>query len=197
MKLKQNLFTILFLTISTIGIAQDYKNELKKEFNDYLSTIVNMEFEKSMEYIIPEFFEIIPKSQMIKVMKQAFNNPSMEIEITNPKIIEVKDKKEIENKYYSLLTYSNQMNMKIEGEDEETEDEKTTRINLTKLSLENTFGSENVEYNKETDFFQIQSQKDVYGISNNGENNWKFLVVEKKQKMILEKLLPKELSEKI
>jgi hypothetical protein len=197
MKLKQNLFTILFLTISTIGIAQDYKNELKKEFNDYLSTIVNMEFEKSMEYIIPEFFEIIPKSQMIKVMKQAFNNPGMEIEIKNPKIIEVKDKKEIENKYYSLLTYSNQMNMKIDGEDEETEDEKTTRINLTKLSLESTFGSENVEYNKETEFFEIQSQKDVYGISKNGENNWKFLVVEKKQKMILEKLLPKELSEKI
>jgi hypothetical protein len=197
MKLKQKLFTILFLTISTIGIAQDYKNELKKEFNDYLSTIVNMEFEKSMEYIVPEFFEIIPKSQMIKVMKQAFNNPGIEIEITNPKIIEVKDKKEIENKYYSLLTYSNQMNMKIYGEAEETKNEKTTRINLTKLSLESTFGSENVEYNENTDFFQIQSQKDVYGISKNGENNWKFLVIEKKQKMILEKLLPKELSEKI
>jgi hypothetical protein len=197
MKLKQKLFTILFLTISTIGIAQDYKNELKKEFNDYLSTIVNMEFEKSMEYIVPEFFEIIPKSQMIKVMKQAFNNPGIEIEITNPKIIEVKDKKGIENKYYSLLTYSNQMNMKIDGEAEETKDEKTTRINLTKLSLESTFGSGNVEYNEKTDFFQIQSQKDVYGISENGENNWKFLVIEKKQKMILEKLLPKELSEKI
>jgi hypothetical protein len=92
MKLKQKLFTILFLTISTIGIAQDYKNELKKEFNDYLSTIVNMEFEKSMEYIVPEFFEIVPKSQMIKVMKQAFNNPGVEIEITNPKIIGIKDK---------------------------------------------------------------------------------------------------------
>ena len=197
MKLKQTLFTILFLTISAIGIAQDYKDELKKEFKDYLGTIVNMEFEKSMEYIIPEFFEIIPKSQMIKIMKQAFNNPGIEIEIINPKIIEVKDKKEIENKYYSLLTYSNQMNMKIEVEDEETEGEKTTRINLTKLSLESTFGSKNVEYNEETEFYQIQSQKDVYGISKNGENNWKFLVVEKKQKMILEKLLPKELSEKI
>ncbi|WP_149025854.1 hypothetical protein [Polaribacter sp. BM10] len=197
MKLKRNLFTILFLTISAIGIAQDYKNELKKEFNDYLSTIVNMEFEKSMEYIVPEFFEIIPKSQMIKVMKMTFNNPDMEFEIKNPKILKVNDKKEIEKKYYSLLTYSNQMNMKIKGEEGETKDEKTTRINLTKLSLESTFGSENVVYNEKTDFFEIQSQKDVYGISENGEKNWKFLVIEKKQKMILEKLLPKELSEKI
>ncbi|AQS93137.1 hypothetical protein BXQ17_03170 [Polaribacter sp. BM10] len=185
------------MTISAIGIAQDYKNELKKEFNDYLSTIVNMEFEKSMEYIVPEFFEIIPKSQMIKVMKMTFNNPDMEFEIKNPKILKVNDKKEIEKKYYSLLTYSNQMNMKIKGEEGETKDEKTTRINLTKLSLESTFGSENVVYNEKTDFFEIQSQKDVYGISENGEKNWKFLVIEKKQKMILEKLLPKELSEKI
>ncbi|GAB7258326.1 hypothetical protein [Polaribacter sp. BM10] len=197
MKLKRNLFTILFLTISTIGIAQDYKNELKKEFNDYLSTIVNMEFEKSMEYIVPEFFEIIPKSQMIKVMKMTFNNPDMEFELKNPKILKVNDKKKIEKKYYSLLTYSNQMNMKIKGEEGETKDEKTTRINLTKLSLESTFGSENVVYNEKTDFFEIQSQKDVYGISESGEKNWKFLVIEKKQKMILEKLLPKELSEKI
>ena len=197
MKLRRNLFTILFLTISTIGIAQNYKNELKKEFNDYLSTIVNMEFEKSMEYIVPEFFEIIPKSQMIKVMKMTFNNPDMEFEIKNPKILKVNDKKEIEQKYYSLLTYSNQMNMKIKGEEEETKDEKKTRINLTKLSLESTFGSENVVYNEKTDFFEIQSQKDVYGISESGEKNWKFLVIEKKQKMILEKLLPKELSEKI
>lgn len=197
MKLKRNLFTILFLTISTIGIAQDYKNELKNEFNDYLSTIVNMEFEKSMEYIVPEFFEIIPKSQMIKVMTMTFNNPDMEFEIKNPKILKVNDKKEIEKKYYSLLTYSNQMNMKIKGEEGETKDEKTTRINLTKLSLESTFGSENVIYDEKTDFFEIQSQKDVYGISESGEKNWKFLVIEKKQKMILEKLLPKELSEKI
>ncbi|SFD43721.1 hypothetical protein [Algibacter pectinivorans] len=197
MKLKQKLFTILFLTISTIGIAQDYKNELKKEFNDYLSTIVNMEFEKSMEYIVPEFFEIIPKSQMIKVMKQAFNNPGVEIEITNPKIIGIKDKEEIESKYYSLLTYSNQMNMKIDGESEETKDEKTTRINLTKLSLESTFGSENVEYNEKTEFFKIYSEKKVYGISKNGKSNWKFLVLEKGSKIILDKLLPKELAEKI
>lgn len=197
MKLKKKLATILFLTICTIGNAQDYKKELKKEFNQYLSTIVNMEFEKSMEYITPEFFEIIPKAQMIKAMKMAFNNPGMEFEIKNPKILKVNDKKEIENKYYSLLTYSNQLNMKIKGEEGETKDEKTTRINLTKLSLEKTFGSGKVVYNEKTEFFEIQSQKDVYAISKNGKSDWKFLVIEKKQKMILEKILPKELSEKI
>ena len=89
------------------------------------------------------------------------------------------------------------MNMKFNSEGEETEDENRIRINLTKLSLEQTFGSDNVKYNEETEIFEIQSQKNVYGISKNGETDWKFLVIEKNQKAILDKLLPKELAEKI
>ena len=189
--------TILLLAISITSFAQDYKKNIKSEFTEYLNSIVNMEFEKSMEYITPEFFEIIPKSQMIKLMEQTFNNPAMEFEIKNPKILNVQDSENINKKYYSLLTYSNQMNMKINNEEEETEDEMKMRINMLKLSFENTFGSGNVIYNEETGFFEIQSKKDVYAISDNGQTNWKFLVVEKKQKLILEKILPEQLAEKI
>lgn len=197
MNIKRNLLTILFLTICGIGIAQDYKKNIESEFSAYLNSIVNMEFEKSMEYITPEFFEIVPKSQMIALMEQTFNNPTMEFEILNPKILSVNDFQKIENKYYSLLTYSNQLNIKINSEDQETKDEKEMRINLTKQSFEQTFGAENVKYNEKSDFFEIQSQKDVYAISENGITDWKFLVIEKKQRMILDKILPKELAEKI
>ena len=197
MNIKKNSLTIILLTVCTIGIAQDYKKNIESEFTEYLNSIVNMEFEKSMEYITPEFFEIVPKSQMLKLMEQTFNNPTMEFEIKNPKILSVNDFQKIENKYYSLLTYSNQLNMKMNSEEEETEDESKMRINMTKLSLEQTFGSENVKYNERTDFFQIQSQKDAYAISENGKTEWKFIVIEKEQKMILDKILPKELAEKI
>lgn len=197
MNTKKNILTILILTSCIIGFAQDYKKNIETEFTEYLNALVNMDFEKSVEYIAPEFFDIVPKSQMIKLMEQTFNNPTVEFEIKNPKILTINDSEKIANKYYSLLTYSNQMNMKIDSEEEETEDEKTMRINMTKLSFEQTFGSENVKYNEETNFFEIQSQKDVYGISENGETDWKFLVIEKKQKVILEKILPKELADKI
>jgi hypothetical protein len=150
-----------------------------------------------MNYVIPEFFEIIPKSQMIKLMEQTFNNPSMEFELKNPKILSINDAQKIEEKFYSLLSYSNQMNMKILNEGEETEDEKKMRIGLTQLSFEKNFGSENVKYNEETDFFEILVEKQVYTISKDGIKDWKFLVIEKKQKVLLEKLLPKELVDKI
>ena len=130
-------------------------------------------------------------------MDQTFNNPEMEFAIKNPKILVVNDSQRIEDKYYSLLTYSNQLDMKMDSEDPETEDEKKARINLTQLYLEETFGSGKVGYNEGTEFFEIQSQKDVYAISENGQTDWKFLVIEKEQKMILDKILPKELVDKI
>ena len=68
---------------------------------------------------------------------------------------------------------------------------------MTQLSFEKNFGSENVKYNKETDFFEILVEKQVYTISQDGKTDWKFLVIEKKQKVLLEKLLPKELVDKI
>lgn len=193
MNIKRNLLTILFLTFCTIGMAQEYKKDIETEFTKYLNSIVNMEFDKSVGYITPEFFEIVSKSQMIKLMEQTFHNPEMQFKIKNPQIIKINDSKKIDDRYYSLLTYSNQMDIKFNSEAKETEEEKETRINLTKLSLERTFGAKNVKYNKETGTFEIQSQKDVYAISKNGNTDWKFLVIERNQKLILDKILPEEL----
>jgi len=87
--------------------------------------------------------------------------------------------------------------MKFRGEKGETAVEHKSRINLTELSLDNTFGADNVKYNEKTDFFEVYSEKQVYAISENGETGWKFVVLEKNQKPILEKILPKQLTEKI
>ena len=59
--MQRSLLTILFLAIATLGFSQEYKENFKSQFSDYLNSIVNMEFEKSMEYILHEFFEIVPK----------------------------------------------------------------------------------------------------------------------------------------
>ena len=197
MKIIKNVLTSCLFAICSVGLAQDYKQNIEVEFTEYLNSIVNMEFEKSMEFITPEFFELVPKSQMIQLMEQTFNNPTMDFEIKNPKILAINDFQKIEGKYYSLLTYSNQLDIKMRSEEKETVEERKLRLNLINAAFGKTFGLENVIYNDEAEVFEIQSQKDVYAISINGETEWKFLVIEKNQKMILEKILPKELSEKI
>ncbi|PNW29049.1 hypothetical protein [Formosa algae] len=173
------------------------KKNIESEFSNYLNDIVNMEFEKSMDYITPEFFEIIPKAQLITVLEQTFNNPAMEFEIIDPKVIAVEDAEQIESKYYALLTYSSEMNIKINSDLEETETQTANRLSLTKASFDQTFGAENVSYNKDTEVYNIYAKKDAYAISENGETNWKFLVIEKSQKAILERILPKTLTDRL
>ena len=82
-------------------------------------------------------------------------------------------------------------------EESGNEEKKALTRNLTKLQLEKTFGSGNVEFNEETEFYEIHSIKNAFGISENGISDWKFVVVEPKQKFILEKILPKVLTEKM
>lgn len=199
MRVKALLSTILILGIYSIAFCQEYKKEIEKQFLEYNNLIIKQEFGKSMAFIPEEFFEIIPKEQMILVMEKTFNNPEVEFELMEPKIIEISEVEKIDDKFYSLLSYSSLMNMKFinNDENEETATEHQLRMNMIKLSLEETFGSDNVQYDGETDVFEVNAQKQAYAISENGRQDWKFLVIEKKQKFILTKLLPEQLTDKI
>ena len=152
-----------------------------------------------MAFIPEEFFEIIPKDQMVLVMEKTFSNPEMGFELKSPKIIEISDIEKIGDKYYSLMSYSSLMKMKFidSSLEEETETEHKLRINMIKLSFEEAFGSNNVKYDEKAEAFEINAPKQAYAISKNGKSDWKFLVIEKKQKFLLEKLLPKQLADKI
>jgi hypothetical protein len=88
--------------------------------------------------------------------------------------------------------------MKFNNVDESKDEEQNElNRNLMKLTLEKTFGSGNVKFNEETEFYEIHSIKNAFGISENGTSDWKFVIVEPKQKFILEKILPNELTEKL
>jgi hypothetical protein len=199
MRIKTTLFTILLLTFSSIVFCQNYNKEIETQFLKYNDLILKKEFNKSMDFVPEKFFEIIPREQMVLLMEKTFNNPEMEFELKGPKNIVIAESKKIEEKFYSMLTYSSLMNMKFNSSEkkEETETEQKLRINLIKLSLQNTFGPDNVKFIESTGFFEVNAQKQAIAISNDGKTDWKFLVFENKQKAILTKLLPKEFTEEI
>lgn len=194
----KNILPLFILFMSTFtGIAQDYKENIKREFSDYLTSIADKDFEKSMTYISDEFFEIVPKEQMISLMDQTFNNPEVHFEIKDPKVGIVEDSEEINDKHYSLLNYSNYLLIKFPGPPEETREAKEIRQAQLEEGLNRSFGEENVDYVEKDDHYEVFSAKQAYAISANGETDWKFIVVDKDQKDLLQRLLPKEITEKI
>ncbi len=191
----KTILTICFLLIVSITTeAQAYKESIRTDFGRYLNTIERGDFEKSVEYITPEFFDILPKADMIKMMEQAFNNPDIQFNLRDEKILNVGDSREIEGKYYATLQYSNMMDMKIkDGDKGKSSEEKQMNDSIMKAAFNKKFGAENVSFKSETDVYEIYVEKDVWAISANGKTDWKFLVVEDDQEMILKQILPEAL----
>ncbi len=193
----KKLFTFLVL-ISNLTFGQNndqYEENLNIDFLTYNTLILNQEFEKAMEYMLPDFFDIIPRSQLISLMNQIYNDPEIEFEANPPQDIVYSEPKRIEGKYYSEIKYSNDFQIKFTTNDIKDEEQRATLQKITKLQLEKTFGSENVYLNQETGFYKIHTRKIAYGVSENGISKWKFIVVEPEQKYIWEKILPKKIIE--
>lgn len=189
------LIALLIITSFT-SYSQQYKKTIEKQFLTYTNHLIEKDFKGACNYIIEDFFKIIPKDQLVLMMEKTFNNPDIEFAIDSPKIIKIEDSRKFNANDYARLQYSNLLRMKfvIPAEDGETvsEEEKEMTTSLTKANLEKTFGDSNVRYDAATGYFTIFSIKDVVATSADGEK-WKFVVVEEKQKPILSKFLPKEM----
>ncbi|MBB6609866.1 hypothetical protein H7F15_02345 [Pontibacter sp. Tf4] len=197
--MKAKLLLVLLLFVSSFAFAQDNKKAVEARLTEYLNYMISKDFNKAMDYAPDELFEIVPRSQMVMAMEKVFSDPSMEFNITEPKILHAGDTEKIDDKHYMLLKYSNVLKMKFNNADvkTETEDEQKFRINLMKLSFEKMFGEGNVKYDEKTEFYDIYAEKDVYAVSKDGKTDWRFVVVDKDQKVMLGKLLPKQLIDRI
>lgn len=176
-----------FLVFSTVLFAQPYKDSIKVQFSRYTDLIVNKEFSRSAEYINPEFFKIVPKAQLIAIMEKTFDNPELDFKVENPVILSIGDNNRIEGNNFVKLQYSNFLSMHFKQNNEVKQD-----TALTKKALEAQFGQDNVTYDSTTDTYKIFVIKNVIANSTN-MRKWTFVVVEEKQKQILEKFIPKEL----
>ncbi|MFA6084176.1 MAG: hypothetical protein WC743_07475 [Mucilaginibacter sp.] len=196
MKLKAPLIIILLFTCICTSYAQDYKKNIEKRFDEFYNLIARNNIEQAVEYIPDSFFTVIPKAQMIVALKSVMNNKELDYKILDYKILEIKDAKLIDKNYYAVLTYTSNIAMKFRQVDSlETTEKKKQRLGLLKLSLANTFGTDNVKLDEATNFFMITARKKSCGVSADGLNGWKFVNIESRQRLLLDKVLPKEIVE--
>lgn len=195
MTFKRTLPLLFFIVLSTATFAQDYKASVKQSFTTYYKHIIAGEWDKSMDYLPPAMFKIVPRAQLIATFESLMNNPDMQIKLTGFEIKDVYDIRKIDTAHYVKIKYVGGMTMKMKADSAETKDQKETRLNLTKAALANTFGSESVSLNVATEVFTIAPIKTSWAISKDGTKDWKFVNVEPKQRLIMEKLLPKEIIE--
>lgn len=169
--------------------AQAYKDSVKAQFIRYTNLLIQKEFAKSVEYMNPEIFKIFPKEQMLTIIEKTYNNPLMTFNIEDPVIISTGNEKKVNAHHFVKLRYSNYLTLHYNKDNGRTPD--TAAI---KSVLQKQFGQQNVQYNAAADSYRVFSIKEV--IANSADlRNWTFIVVEERQKPLLEKFIPREVLE--
>lgn len=176
-----------YLIISLRLSAQVYKDSIRNQFGTYTELLKNKEFAKSMDYMNQDFINLVSKKQLLELLEKTFNNPEMDIELKGFNIIAIGDSKLINGKSYSKIKYSNLFKMRQKAETLRQTDTLAI-IN----SLEEKFGKGNVSYDKSSAFYTVLAIKNVVANSKD-KKHWTFVVVEEKQKPLLERFISKEL----
>lgn len=195
MNLARLLTFILFILLSINSVAQDYKASIKQRFAEYSALMVAHEFDKSLDYVPEAIFTVVPRPQLVTLFAQVFNNKDMEVKMISFNIKEISDSRKIDSCYYANIKYTSVMSMKINSDTTESSEVKVNRLSMTKAAFANAFGSDNVKLDETTETFTISPTKSSWAISKNGQDGWKFVNVEPKQRLLMEKILPKELIE--
>ena len=193
MKTRLLLILVIVCFWHTHLAAQDYKKNAEQQFMRYTNLIIKKEFRKAADFIIEDFYTLIPREQMIAAMETVFNMPEFDYQIDSARVLEVGEAKLIDSAHFLKLRYFNILLMKF-GTDSTQTDSTSAENEFLTLTLQSKFGEPNVAYNKTTGYYTIRSIKDVIARSKD-LNEWKFIVMEEDKMPFLKKIVPKELLE--
>lgn len=180
-----SLLVCLFLVLSTH--AQADNAAVTKRFQEYNNRILTGDFEGAMNYTMDEIFKIVPRETMITATKMIFNLQGMDTKLFPPEVTKVNEAFKEAGAYYCILEYKSWIQIRLKMEGKDTTDLKEDP-NVTG-SFQKAFGQDAVVYDPKTGFYTVTQYKRALSKAIDGKT-WKFLVLEEKQKALLEKILP-------
>jgi len=190
--IKHTLTFLLLSLLSITAVAQDYKANIKQSFTEYTRCMMTGELDKSLNYLLPTMFTLVPREQLLAAMEQTLKGKEIEIKFISFDIKEISNSNKIDTCYYAKVSYVSDMNIKMNLNKVESSEEKTKRLSIMKEAIAQGFKTE-VKLDEATETFTMAPTKTSWAISKNGQTDWKFFNVEPGGKLIMEKLLPKEL----
>lgn len=188
----RTLLLILVLIVSSTAQSQNVNSEIEKIYKQYNELLKAKDFDKVLDYSHPALFESYPKDQVKAGLEQIFNNPQIEIELSDPVLSEFTNAKQLESKYYVRFKSVQVTKMKFGFVESQTGKDKENTVNTLKQNLTQQFGEGNVAYDTQTGFFVVTASSKMLAVSDD-KKAWKFVDIGNPQmKPILEKFIPAE-----
>jgi hypothetical protein len=120
-KMKKIVFLFLLGLGLNIGAYAQTQSEVEALLSEYEEAMKQKEWLKSLDYIYPALFDVVPREMMEETLEQSFNSPDFSISFEDLTLTEVSDIYEETDLSYCFASYSLVMSMTLAGEKTEEE----------------------------------------------------------------------------
>lgn len=192
------ILILIFLVINCFKInSQNDSLNLIRDFYTSNQLIKDEKIDSSLIYMHDSVFSIMSKEQIIKGFQMTRNVPNIKMKLFWPSIISIRPIVEFDSKKHSIITYSYLSEMEMAYFDTKANiDDRESKLNNQLESYYKIFGKENVNYDSTRNVFIINAQKKIVATLFQNSSNWKFLVIDKPERLKLaKKFIPEKVFE--
>ncbi len=168
---------VLAALVSGAVVAQS-QQEVKDLLNEYSEAMTARQWQKSLDYVYPALFDVVPREMMENAISSTFNDTSVvRMGFKEMELLQVSDIYNEESFNYSFADYSMIMTMTLMGE--KTDEEISSFASI----MEGQFGEGSVEVDGKTLFITTSNKMAV--IKKDGENKLYMLEIKPELKEIM------------
>jgi ketosteroid isomerase-like protein len=179
---------ILVFGMGLTALAQNQK-EVSQLLADYKKAMVERQWVKSLDYVYPALFDVVPREMMEEAIKTTFNDTAdIQMGFESMELLEVSDIYEEDEMSYSFAEYVMVMTMTAAGEKSDED------MNTLKAAIAMQFGEENVNVEGNTLFITANNRMAV--IRKTGEEKLYMLEIKPELKQIMESFMSEEFMQR-
>jgi hypothetical protein len=179
---------ILVFGMGLTALAQNQK-EVSQLLADYEKAMVERQWVKSLDYVYPALFDVVPREMMEEAIKTTFNDTAdIQMGFESMELLEVSDIYEEDEMSYSFAEYVMVMTMTAAGEKSDED------MNTLKAAIAMQFGEENVNVEENTLFITANNRMAV--IRKTGEEKLYMLEIKPELKQIMESFMSEEFMQR-
>lgn len=186
---------ILLSIILTFGALSINAQELSTADNaaidqrtsNFLDLIKSKNYTQVLDYIYPELFEHTSKKSMFQVFN-LLEMAGIELKFNSFEVISKKPITADGDIKYAMIKYKMDLTLPLD-----TDDLKGIAALLVP-NIQNSFGKENVEYNRAESYINVKGEKFLLGVADPKYNEWMFIIYDDSFKNAINKTIPAKVN---
>jgi hypothetical protein len=181
-----------FITLAmvlSLGVFAQNQQEVSDLLDEYEKAMVARQWTKSLDYVYPSLFDILPRDLMEQSIATTFNDTSVvRMGFERMELLEVSEVFEEEGLRYSFADYSMIMTMTS------VSDNSDEQLEMLKNTLAMQFGEENIRVDGKT--LYITSTNKMAVIRKKGEENLYMLELKPEMKEMIQSFMSEEFMQR-